>query len=30
VLSVNQYLAQIEVIGIDLAKSKVSLSLKGF
>jgi len=28
-LSVNQYLAQIEVIGIDLEKSKVSLSLKG-
>jgi uncharacterized protein len=29
VLSVNQYLARVEVISIDLEKSKVGLSLKG-
>ncbi len=29
VLSVNQYLARIEVIGVDAEKEKVSLSLKG-
>ncbi len=29
VLSINQYLPRIEVIGIDLTKGKISLSLKG-
>jgi uncharacterized protein len=29
VLSVNQYLAQIEVIGVDVEKERVALSLKG-
>ncbi len=29
VLSVNQYLARIEVIGVDAEKEKVALSLKG-
>ena len=29
VLSVNQYLARIEVIGVDVEKEKVALSLKG-
>ena len=28
VLSVNQYLARVEVISIDLEKNKVGLSLK--
>ena len=29
ILSVNQYLSRIEVISVDVAKEKVSLSLKG-
>jgi uncharacterized protein len=29
VLSVNQYLARIEVIGVDVDKGKIALSLKG-